>query len=206
MMMLVLGGLAQAQQVELGARLELLDIERSLAFTCDQPCDRDDDPNCDFVREDQLCRDADLDQPHRGWLFGFGIGIHGGGGIFTAGVRLVGTIGPFEPTSAADDQTDSGATVEDDEGVALGHVTLEVPLEIHFGQQLQVYLQVVPRVGSLNLLAGRDEEADTFTAGVLGVVGLRFGVEDGRVGAGISRIAHPSFSGIGIDAHYMLGE
>lgn len=199
-------GVAHAQRVEMSTRLELLDTERALAFTCDQPCDRDDDPDCHFVAEDDLCRDASVEQPHSGWLFGFGVGIHSKGDAFSAGVRLVGTFGLFEPTSGADDETRTGATVEDDEGVTLGHVTLEFPLELRFGRGAQLYVQAVPRVGSLNLLAGKDEEADTLTAGVLAVVGLRFGVSDGYVGASVGRVQHPSFAGLGFDAHYIMGD
>lgn len=196
---------ASAQDVELGARLELLTVDAPLEFSCDQPCDTEGDPDCRYTPTDELCEPATVDEPHDGWLFGFLVGVHGGGDVLHAGVRLAATFGVFEPSGSADGETSSGATA-DDESLLLGHVTIEAPIEARFGGATHLFVQIVPRLGSLNLLDGRDEEADTFTAGVLAVVGVRLGVEDGRVGAAVERVAHPSFGGWGVEAHYFLGK
>ncbi len=196
---------ASAQNFEVGARLELLTLEQPLEFSCDQPCDTEDDPDCRYTPTDELCEPATVDEPHDGWLFGFLVGVHSGGDTFHAGIRLVGTIGTFEPSASADDRTDSGASA-DDESLLLGHVTLEAPLEARFGGDTHLFLQLVPRVGSLNLLEGRDEEADTFTAGVLAVVGVRIGQANGRIGAAVERVEHPSFGGWGVEGHYFIGK
>jgi len=202
---LLLASLASAQSVELGARLEVLTIEQPLEFSCDRPCDTDEDPNCEFTAVDEMCEAATVDQPHQGWLFGFLFGVHSEGENFRFGARLAGTFGLFDPTSKADDATSTGASAEDT-SITLGHITLELPLEARVGDATQLYVQIVPRVGSLNLLDGRAEEADTFRAGVVGVLGVRCGLPDGRLGAGLVQVEHPAFSGWGLDAHYLVGE
>jgi hypothetical protein len=180
--------------IELGARLELLDIDEPIGFTCDEPCDTEEDPECAMVPPESLCQDASLDVPHEGWLFGGLVGLHFGPRWASAGARLVGTFGPFEPKREPDPP--AHATAHDDEGVTLAHVTLELPLELRAGGEgTHVYLQAVPRVGVLNYLDGRDEEADTFTAGIMFVAGFRFGLDDGSIGLGVGRVKHSSFGG-----------
>ncbi len=203
-MLFALAAPAGAVEVELGLRFEWLNLEQPLDFTCDAQCDEEEDPGCHRTPAEDLCVDQSTDEPHDGWLLGVLAGVHTGGPVWSIGGRLVGTMGPFAPTSEADGRTTQGATAED-EALLLGHVTVEVPVEIRFGGPgVQVYFQVVPRLGLLNLLGGRSEDADTFTAGVLGVAGLRFGGESGAVQVAGGRVQHPSFGGWALDAAYLI--
>ncbi len=195
---------AQAASLELGLRLELLTLEQPLQFSCDQPCDDETDPDCVFTPAEELCAPETVTEPHHGWLFGGLLGAYSHGDVFSAGLRFAATIGYFDPDPT--DATDTGATAVDG-GFTLSHVTVELPLEAHLGQAYQIYVQVVPRLGTLNLLAGRSEEPDTFTAGVLATVGVRFAVsETHRVTAAAQRIAHPTFGGWGAEAGYLIDD
>jgi hypothetical protein len=190
---------------EFGLRLERLTTDEPLQFTCDTQCSHDDDPLCDVnVPVDQKCQDASLDKPHQGWGFGGLVGMGTGGRLWSAGVRLGGTLGYYEPVNDPS-ATDTGAQPQTRD-VVLAHVSFEVPLEVSFGGRGgQAFLQAVPRVGVLNYVEGRDEEADTFTAGVMVVAGFRFGGGAGKIGLDAGPVLHPSFGGWLVEGTYRVG-
>jgi hypothetical protein len=180
--------------IEIGARLELLDVTQPLDFSCDEPCDTEKDPTCESVPADQLCHGSHLDGKYAGWLFGPSIGLQFGDRFWSAGLRLAGTLGSFHPTHTPDSPS-PGAEADDPDAV-LGHVSLELPLELRLGGASDhVFLQAVPRLGVLNYLSGLDEEPDTFTAGILFVAGVRFGAGGGSLGADAGVVRHKSFGG-----------
>ncbi len=189
---------------DFGLRVERLTTDESLRFTCDTPCDVESDPTCVGNPNVPLCEDTSLDEPHQGWGFGGLIGMGTGGRMWAAGVRLAGTIGYYEPVDDPS-ATDTGAQphVRD---VVLAHVSFEVPLELSFGGRGgQGFLQAVPRVGILNYVEGRDEDADTFTAGVMVVAGFRFGGGGGQIGLDAGPVLHPSFGGWMVEGTYRAG-
>lgn len=180
---------------EVGARLELIGIDQPLEFSCDEPCDLEEDPNCAArLPPEELCRDQTLDEPHDGWLFGVLGGIHAVGPWWGVGFRVSGTFGPFEP--AGDPGPTATGAEPEVEPVTLGHVTVELPAELHTGADgTHAFVQVIPRLGMLNYIDNRDEEADTFTAGILLVAGFRFGGDESQVGVEAGSVHHPSFGG-----------
>lgn len=179
---------------EIGVRFERLTIDEPLQFTCDLPCDIADDPSCLDVPDEELCRDLSIDEPHVGWLLGALVGASGGNRMFSGGLRLVGALGPFEPENQPK-TTETGAEPVV-RPTTLGHVTLEAPLEARLGGRgTYGFIQLVPRVGILNYLSGRSEDADTFTLGVLVVGGVRFGAADGGIAVGAGPVFHDSFGG-----------
>jgi hypothetical protein len=189
---------------DFGLRLERLTTDEPLQFTCDTPCDVESDPTCVGNPNINQCEDTSLDKPHQGWGFGGLVGMGTGGRNWAAGVRLGGTVGYYSPV---DDPkaTDTGAQPQTRD-VVLAHVSFEIPLEVSFGGRGgQGFLQAVPRVGVLNYVEGRDEDADTFTAGVMVVAGFRFGGGGGKIGLDAGPVLHPSFGGWLVEGTYRAG-
>jgi hypothetical protein len=183
-------------RLDLGLRLELLNVDEGLQFSCD--CDTETDPDCERVDDPEFCQGAQLDQPYDGYLVGALIGVNGETEYLGAGARLSLGFGSFDPADLPSNYTGP------DRSIGLGHVAIEVPLEAHLQlSSLQLYVQVVPRVGVLNYFSDEstEESADTFTFGGLFVVGFRIGNPKGlRVGAAAGRVQHPGFGGWAFEA------
>lgn len=180
---------ASEMRLEFGLRFEALGLDADIEFEC--TCDPEEDPGCD--NDPNFCRAARLGEPYSGMLFGGSVGAmmmdrFGGGGV-----RMAATVGPFDP--------DARTSIAED--AFLTHITFEVPIEAHVQLGvMELYAQAVPRFGILNYSEEEyTEDADTLTAGVMVMLGVRVGGER-RVGAAGGAVLHPSIRGFAVDVAY----